>query len=190
VHLEVRYAKAAEFVREYAENLSVGGLFVAGATDLQPLDELTVDVELPGLGRYRLGVQVAHVMDEASAERFGRSAGAGMSIRDAPPDFERALSTYLQRLGSRADHLVLVEAASLRASLQEAGYKVDVAPDPGGLVATVARLAQPVLRVVVGPSAAPYYRHAARTAGDEELILVCQEPTDLADVLSQLDALI
>lgn len=190
VRLAVRYERAAEFVREYAENLSAGGLFVAGATDLQPLDEVLVEIDLPGLGTYRVTVEVAHVLDAATAARAGRSAGAGMSIRKAPPNFERALSTYLQRLGSRADHLVLVESALLRQALGAAGYGVEAAPDPGGLVTTIARLEQPVLRVVVGPSGAPYYRDAAAKAGDDELILVWDDPADLDGVLTALDALL
>lgn len=190
VCLAVRYERAAEFVREYAENLSAGGLFVAGAIDLQPLDEVLVEIDLPGLGVFRVQMEVAHVLDVATAQRLGRTAGAGMSIRKAPPDFERALGTYLQRLGNRADHLVLVESAPLRQALGEAGYGVDKAPDPGGLVTTIARLEQPVLRVVVGSSGAAYYRDAARTAGDDELILVWDDPSDLDGVLTQLDALL
>lgn len=190
MRLAVRYESAAEFVREYAENLSAGGLFVAGATHVQPLEELIVEVDLPGLGSYQVTVEVAHVLDPVSARRAGRTPGAGMSIKQAPPEFQQALGTYLQRLGSRADQLVLVEPATLRAALAEAGYQVEVAPDPAGLVATIARLDQPVLRVVVGPSNAAHYRDAAQQAGDDELVLVCDDPSDLDAVLTALDELL
>ncbi|HUH05252.1 MAG TPA: PilZ domain-containing protein [Kofleriaceae bacterium] len=190
VRLTVRYESAAEFVREYAENLSAGGLFIAGVTHLQPLEEMTVEVDLPGLGTYRITAEVAHILDAESARRAGRTAGAGMSIRDASPEFHDALGIYLQRLGSRADQLIMVEPPLLQVSLASAGYRVEVAPDPGGLIAAIARLEQPVLRVVVGAKNGVPYREAARQAGDDDLVLVCDEPADLDAVLTSLDELL
>ena len=50
VHLAVRYANAEQFVADYVENLSAGGLFIAGANQLALNTETDIHIELPGQG--------------------------------------------------------------------------------------------------------------------------------------------
>jgi hypothetical protein len=190
VHLRVSYQSAADFVREFAENLSAGGMFIAGATGLAPLEQVGIEVELPGFGNYRVKAEVAHVLDETTAERLGRTAGAGVAIIDAPPDWQEALSGYLQRLGSRADRLVLVSDPELRLALAATGYQTGAAPAPGGLVAAVARSEIQVHAVVVRSAEVDAYRAEAAKAGDPDLVHAAGGPADLDLLLAALDSLL
>ncbi len=190
VHLTVKYESAAEFVNEYAENLSAGGLFVAGATDLKPLDEIGLEIELPSYGTYRVRAQVAHVIDADTASRVGCTPGAGLAIIEPPPSFSEALLGYLARLGRRADVLVLVEEPALRVAIARAGYQTGPVPDPGGLVAVVAHTETPILRVVVRPGGLDEYAAAAAAAGDAELVMAGSGPANLAALLPVLDDLL
>ena len=113
VHLSVRYEIAHEFVREYAENLSRDGLFITGAQDLELLQEVAVEIGLPGFQSFRVRAEVAHIFDEEHAAPLGRVAGAGLAITRAPPGFQDALTGYLHRLGKRADATVLTTSARI-----------------------------------------------------------------------------
>lgn len=190
VHLSVSYESAAEFVKEYAQNLSAGGLFIAGATDLSPLDLIGIEITLPGYGTYRVKAEVAHVIDADTASRAGCTAGAGLAIKDAPEEFSEALLGYLARLGRRADHLVLVEDPALREAVGRAGYQTGPAPDPGGMVAVVARSETPILRLIVRPARLVEYQAAAVQAGDPELVVAAEGAGALAAILPALDDLL
>ncbi len=190
VHLSVSYESAAEFVKEYAENLSAGGLFIAGATDLSPLDLIAVEITLPGYGTHRVKAEVAHVIDADTASRAHCTAGAGLAIKEAAAEFSEALLGYLARLGRRADYLVLVEEPALREALGRAGYQTGPVPDAGGMVAVVARSETPILRVIVRPERVVEYRAAAVTAGDPELVVAAEGAGALATILPILDDLL
>jgi hypothetical protein len=101
VHLSVRYEVAAEFRREYADNLSRGGLFIRGGSGLARRREVDVAIELPGLGEFHVQAEVMHVIGADEAAELGRTAGAGLSIAHAPDGFQAALAQYLERLGRR-----------------------------------------------------------------------------------------
>ena len=189
VHLSVSYESAAEFVKEYAENLSAGGLFIAGAIDLIPLDLIGVEITLPGYGTYRVQAEVAHFIDADTASRAHCTAGAGLAIKEATEEFYAALLGYLAHLGRRADHLVLVEEPALRQALARAGYQTGPAPDPGGMVAVVARSETPILRVIVGPQRLAEYEAAAVQAGDPELVTAADAGA-LGAILLVLDDLL
>lgn len=140
VHLQVRYAAAADFVREYAENLSRGGLFLRGGRGLSRRRDVEVDVELPGLGHFRVRAEVAHVIDAEEASRAGRAAGVGLAIVEAPPGFEAAMEAYLGRLERRGEVTLAVIGDEATRLLAEAGYKVerlDGAPSAATLAVVV-----------------------------------------------------
>src|SRR5688572_20977235 len=102
VNLVVRFDSAREFVTEYAENLSHGGLFIRTSSGrLKALDEVGVELTLPGLGTYKVGVRVAHVLTPDQAARYGAAPGAGCEILSRPPGFAEAIQEYLRRLGRR-----------------------------------------------------------------------------------------
>jgi Tfp pilus assembly protein PilZ len=188
VHLQVRYGVAKDFVVEYAENLSKGGLFIAGAQALAPLQEVTVEIELPGYGRFRVVGEIAHVMDAETAERFGRTAGAGLAITKAPEGFDEALGSYLHRLGSRADHLVLVGDEAYGPPLRDAGYQVEPAPAPEAVAALIARSDIGVIGLVVPRAAVERYAAAAAAAGAGDIVIGVDEPPAMEKVLLRLDA--
>jgi len=54
VHIGVKYGIAEQFVADYAENLSIGGLFIEGAHNLQLYERVEFEIDLPGLGHWRV----------------------------------------------------------------------------------------------------------------------------------------
>ena len=185
VHLAVRYHTAHEFVLEYAENLSKGGLFLRGGQQLRPLQEVEVTIALPGFGEYVVVAEVAHLLTAEMAERCGREAGAGLAITRAPADFQDALTGYLQRLGRRADATVLTTVPEVGAQLAAAGYSVLPAPDPKELPAWIVRAEQPVVGVVVATGQVAEYRGVAAAAGAGEI--VHEAEGSLETLLARLD---
>lgn len=187
VHLSVRYETAVEFIREYAENLSKGGLFIRGARGLGRRRDLEVELELPGLGAYQLRAEVVHVITPEMAAEHGRAAGAGLAIREAPDGFDEALTTYLHRLERRADALVLAMGEPATRLLVAAGYQVAAVASPEALDSTVAAQGGEarLVGVVVPEAEVDPYRLAA--ADNAELVVAMDEPRQLDEVLVQLD---
>jgi hypothetical protein len=148
VHLSVRYSVATEFVREYAENLSHGGLFVTG-TGFMSLQEVEVELEMPGAGRFRVTAEVAHIITEEAGAAIGHRPGAGLAITKSPPGFKDALTSYLHRLGRRADKVVMTSHEGIAKLMGDAGYRVVQAPPPDGLVEAMATAEDAVIAVVV-----------------------------------------
>jgi hypothetical protein len=187
VHLAVRFGVAHDFVVEYAENLCKGGVFVAGAHRLEALQEITLQLALPGYGEFTVVAQVAHVLSVEQAEKKGRKPGAGLAIISAPPEFNDALSSYLLRLGRRADVCVLAVDDACGLVLAAAGYKVKPAPEPSQLAAAIARADAPVIGVVAPRARLSAYERAAAAAGAGNIV-VAMDSLDEADaVLTRLD---
>lgn len=187
VHLSVKFVRAKEFVVEYAENLSRGGLFVKGAHGLELLQEVDVEVELPGYGSFNVKAEVAHLINGDQAVEFGRSAGAGLAIKKAPDGFEQALSSYLLRLGRRADAMVMVADETNGLLLAAAGYQVRAVPEPGELVAAIARAPVPVVAVVVPQTSVTEYEHAAAIAGAGDIVISMNSMDEFEAILVRLD---
>jgi hypothetical protein len=181
VRLAVRYSNATEFVNDYVENLSQGGLFIAGAKlEMGAVSEVKID--LPGQGQWTVRAKVMFVLDAAAAGKAGRRPGVGFEILDRPPGFEDALLGYLLRLGRRRDHTVMIDEDSGASYVKEAGYLVKplVAPE-----ALSEALADPTLIAVVVPATV----HAAyRDRGGT--VLAMSGRRDLADLLARLDSLL
>jgi hypothetical protein len=185
VHVAVRYSTAADFVREYAENLSRGGLFVQGARGLTRHRDLEVELELPGFGSFRVRAEVVHVIDAAAAAELGRTPGAGLAIVATPPGFDAALATYLDRLERRADARVLCDDREAARLLAAAGYRV--APlEPAATSAAASRDAPdaPVIALVAPSGLCRRLRARARGRA----VVAMDRPDELDRVLAELDA--
>lgn len=187
VSLKVRYTTARDFVLDYAENLSAGGLFLLGAEGLEPGDRVLVELELPGFESFGVVARVAHALGAEEAARRGRRPGAGLRIVEAPDGFDEALRSYLLRLGRRRDHALLVEDLSVGAALDEAGYRVKEAPPPGELLEAVSESEIDVLAVVVRPSSQGAYEAAAAAMGAPELVRTVAGEEELDALLRGLD---
>src|SRR5687768_141903 len=94
VHLTVKYASAADFVADYVENLSSGGLYVAGAQALPLGHECDVEIVLPGLGEWTVRARVVFTLSAEDAANSERNPGAGMQVITNPEGFDDALLGY------------------------------------------------------------------------------------------------
>lgn len=186
VHISVRYDAASDFVREYAENLSRGGLFIRGARALGRHRDIEVEIDLPGYGVYQVRAEVKHVIDEATAAEHGRIAGAGLAIRDAPAGFAEALSGYLIRLERRADSIVLAATDEAVRLLDAAGYRAELV-DADSLADRMSAAGTPLIGVVVPDADAATYRRAARDSQAADLVVPLASPHHIDDVLLLLD---
>jgi hypothetical protein len=187
VHLSVRYVKADRFLRDYAEDLSKGGLFIAGAHHLEPLEEVEIDIDLPGLGTFRVLAETAHVVTPERAEKLGRRPGAGLAITRCDKQFRDALHEYLERLGHRADRRVLVGDQACAVVLGETGYQVAPAPPPAELAAALAASQMPVVGVVVPRAEHAAYAAAAAVVGAGDIVLEMDHVEEIDNVLTLLD---
>jgi hypothetical protein len=190
VRLQVRFRSALEFVSEYAENLSAGGLFVRGAHRLEPLSLVEVELALPGYGSQTVRGKVAHIVSPELATRSGRRPGAGLEIIEQPDGFADVLGEYLRRLGRRRDVAVLVEEGRSLELLEAAGYRAAALPVPSELVTAMARSEYPVLAVVVTRAREDQFRPAAEAAGVGDLVHLLDDEEELDELLGQLDRLL
>lgn len=188
VNLAVRYSSAQNYVEDYADNLSEGGLFIAGAQHhLEPLQEVTVEVELPGYGLYAVGAQVAYVLDQQGAAKGGRTPGAGLAVVSAPPDFQHVLMEYLMVLGRRKDVHVLVASPGVGEFLACAGFQVATAPPPERVCLAILDTPRVVGVVVPRLDHEPY---CAALRGEDlptDLVIVAEDGSSHHDLLNHLD---
>ena len=187
MHLSVRYSTAREFVREYAENLSQGGLFLTGAHTLAPLQLVAVSMELPGFQKYDILAEVVHIISPDLAAQLGRHPGAGLAIVGSPPGFHHALESYLQRLGRRKDHVVLIADESMGILLGSCGYRVARAPLPGDVARAVVESAQPVVGVLVPTALIADYERALTETATRAVVHGLEAFTSIDEILAQLD---
>jgi hypothetical protein len=187
VFLSVRYEVAADFVREFAENLSRGGMFIRGARGLSRRRDVVVEIDLPGYGQYQVGAEVAHVISDEMASEHGRTAGAGLAIRESPDGFDEALSGYLVRLSRRADSIVLAAGEEAARLLHAAGYQVRSVSSPERLGALVEGCELPLVGVVVPDERLAEFTEAARGTGAAELLVPMEAARQIDEVLVRLD---
>lgn len=187
VHLSVRYSTAREFVHEYAENLSKGGLFIKDAYALTPLQLVTVRLELPGFEHYDISAQVVHITPPDLAAQLGRQAGVGLAILASPPGFEQALEQYLQRLGQRKDHQVFIADEPMGILLGSCGYRVARAPLPGDIGPAISQSARSVIGVLVPEAMVADYRRALAGTAEHGVVHGLEEFANIDKILAQLD---
>ena len=186
--LSVRFASAERFVTEYAENLSVGGLFLRQGHHLEPLAMVTVRISLPGFGEYEVKAKVAHLMDEETAKAYGREAGAGLQLVQVPDGFDDALMGYLGRLGKRRDCLVLVSEEDTHEFIKAAGYRVEATSL--SLIPTQLLVEVPLLALVVAKVETQMYRDLMAISPQNTPVIGCTVSTDADALLCELDRLL
>jgi hypothetical protein len=189
VRLAVRYTNAQQFVADYVENLSAGGLYIAGAHLLPLGTETDVAIELPGQGSWTVQARVMFVIDQESARQASRKPGAGMEIIGKPPGFDDALLGYLLRLGRRRDHSVMVGAVPGIRHVTDAGYRVIALEPPDEAVATAGDALVHLVAILLPPDQVGAYRQALGERGESLLHPVDRED-ELLDVLARIDSLL
>ena len=189
VHLAVRYTNADEFVADYVENLSVGGLYIAGANKLPLSTETAVAVELPGQGEWTVRAKSVFVIDETAASSMGRKAGAGFEIVDKPPGFDDALLGYLLRLGRRRDHAVMVGEIPGVDRISDAGYRVMPLESEDEVAIALANDDAKIIAIIVQPALVTPYRDRLGEKG-KSLVFPATSVDDVADVLNRIDSLL
>jgi hypothetical protein len=185
--LTVRYPSAHELRQEYTENLSRGGCFVRGATDLRPHETVHITVDLPGLGTFEADAEVAYVLDEDGARQRGRSPGAGLTITAAEPDAIAVLGEYMRRLERRQYWTVLTCDEAFRIVLAESGYQTSTLSQPAELAHQLEEAPRPVVAVVVPSRLAARYRAAAPCGVDPRFVVAIDDVDQLDDLLGELD---
>jgi len=189
VHLAVRYANAEEFVADYVENLSAGGLFVAGANRLPLFTETDVHIELPGQGNWTVRAKSVFLIDDTAAQNMGRQAGAGFSIIDKPPGFDDALLGYLLRLGRRRDHAVMVGEVPGMNLVTDAGYRVIPLESEDEVAIALANDDAKIVAIIVQASLVQPYRDRLGEKG-KSLVFPASSIADIVDILARIDSLL
>jgi hypothetical protein len=189
VHLVVSFPNAAEFVTEYIENLSLGGLFIANAK-LVLDQEIDVEVRLPGQGEWRVRAKPKFHVDADLAERQRRRAGTGLQITQRPPGFQDALLGYLLRLGRRRDVAVMCDTMPGAEGFAAAGYQIIELATPDAFPHELETAKFPIVAVVVRPEQEFLYMAAARDAGRSDFVYVLATPDQVNDLIARIDALL
>src|ERR1041385_5029 len=159
VRLSVRHTKAQQFVNDYVENLSAGGLFIVGAHALPMHTDTDVQVELPGQGNWTVRAKVVFLIDETAAQTTGRKPGAGLQIIDKPPGFDDALLGYLLRLGRRRDHAVMLGEGVIGAQLfEDAGYRILPLESEDEVAMALANSDSAIVAILLTPTLVQPYR--------------------------------
>lgn len=190
VRLNVRFETALEFITEYAENLSHGGMFIRGAHTLQPREQVTVELELPGLGSFKVVAEVAHVITPEQAAALNRKPGAGLSVLRSSKGYRPALREYLFRLGRRKDHVVLAADPLLRHRLEECGYSTDDLPQAAELPPILLEGEQPILAVLVTRADESTYRASLARLDRADCVFGIDFIEELDEILPRIDALL
>lgn len=189
VHLAVRYTNAEQFVTDYVENLSAGGLFIAGANQLPLFTETAVTIDLPGQGEWTVRAKSVFVIDDEAAQRMGRKAGAGFEILDKQPGFDDALLGYLLRLGRRREHAVMVGEVPGMSQITDAGYRVIALESEDEVAITLANDDAKIIAIIVPPSLAAPYRDRLGEKG-KSLVFPATSVDEVNDILARIDSLL
>ncbi len=97
--LEVRFYRRETFLKEYTENISRGGLFIATETPFAEGTELTVDLVIPDLAAvWTVTGRVAYRLDAEQANLLATPAGVGVKITQIDARTEEAFRGYVQRI--------------------------------------------------------------------------------------------
>jgi hypothetical protein len=100
--LRISFDRADVFRRELDRNISKGGAFIPGVSDLELREVVDVEVVLAFANERRtLAAEVVHVVDEASAPAPGAVGAAVQFLRPAP-ELREELSALLARVAPGA----------------------------------------------------------------------------------------
>jgi Tfp pilus assembly protein PilZ len=188
--LAVRYSNAEQFVTDYVENLSEGGLFIHGAHELPMLTETDVNVELPGQGEWSVRARVVFLIDPTAAQTTGRTPGAGMQIIDKPPGFDDALLGYLLRLGRRRDHAVMLGEGVIGGQMfEDAGYRVVPLESEDEVAFAMANGDSAIVAIVLTPTLVQNYQDRLGERG-KSVVFSAVSVEDVHDILARIDSLL
>lgn len=178
------YRRAREFVEQYAENLSAGGVFVGQAEGFSVRDQVTIEIDIPGHGVFHVGAEVAHVVPRD--DPAGRRCGVGLQLLSPPQAFKDALGAYLYRLGRRTYAKVFVDTDPWRQLIGEAGYRVLPLPPPHQLVNLIGDTA--AIGLLAPGEIAEQYRAALSFLGEDgSLVIPIHDALPVEPVLAWLD---
>lgn len=97
--LEVRYYHRQHFLKEYTENISQGGLFIATCEPFELGTSVQVELVIHDLAvPLPLGGRVAYRVDQEEALALGSTPGIGVQITAIDPRTEETLSAYVRRI--------------------------------------------------------------------------------------------
>ena len=97
--LEVRYFHRQHFLKEYTENISQGGLFIATCEPFELGTNVQVELVLHDLAvPLPLGGRVVFRVDQDEALALGSTPGIGIQITSIDPRTEETLRAYVQRI--------------------------------------------------------------------------------------------
>lgn len=97
--LEVRFYHRELFLKEYTENISRGGLFIATEEPFVPGSEIKVDLVIPDLAIiWTITGQVAYCLDADRARQLETHAGIGIKITEIDPLAKETFRAYVQKI--------------------------------------------------------------------------------------------
>lgn len=97
--LEVRYCHRQHFLKDYTENISQGGLFIATREPFEPGTAVHVELVIHDLAApLPLGGRVAYRLDDQQAAALESVPGIGVQLTEVDPRTEETLRSYVQRL--------------------------------------------------------------------------------------------
>ena len=104
----VRFSSGEEFLSEYAENLSRGGMYLVTEESLKPGTVLQARLEIPGLEKpIELKGTVAYRVGAEQSFEQGRAPGVGIKFLELDPEARQRLDHYLTRLKIHRQKLLL-----------------------------------------------------------------------------------
>ncbi len=99
VYHRVRFKSGQDFLTEYTENLSRGGMFLATTQRLEPGQTIKAQLEIAGIDEpIEVEGKVAYRLDAKQAEEKGRAAGLGVQFVDLNSEAKARLDHYISRL--------------------------------------------------------------------------------------------
>ena len=101
VRFRVRYSDPLEFVTEFADNISRGGLFIETLDPPEMGRSVSVVLHLPDGGQpISAAALVVHRVTMEEASRDGRTPGCGVQFLDTSDGFHERIDGYLEKLAT------------------------------------------------------------------------------------------
>ncbi|MCB0308780.1 MAG: PilZ domain-containing protein [Bdellovibrionales bacterium] len=99
VYHRVRFGSKDEFLVEYMENLSRGGMYLATSVPLEPGAMIRAEIEIEGIGEpIPIEGKVAYKLDADEAYKVGRTKGVGVQFVNLSSNAKAKLDHYIKRL--------------------------------------------------------------------------------------------
>jgi uncharacterized protein (TIGR02266 family) len=103
---KVRFNDALEFIEQYADNISRGGVFIETLDPPELERSVSVVLELPDGGApISAAALVVHRVTFEEASRYGERAGCGVQFLDTSDGFHERIEEYLAKLANTPEDL-------------------------------------------------------------------------------------